>query len=473
MLAILLIVISAPLSAHSQDASPILDRSELRRTGDLDEMRQRRVIRVLVTHNKTNFFVTSGQPRGFEFELFREYEKFLNQGRTRREVKVTLAFLPVNKSELLPFLVQGKGDIAAAALTITPDRQRQAAFTDPYLKDVSEIVVAGKKAAPLATVEDLSGKAVCVGAASSYAERLREFNRLLAASGKAPVEIVEAPDYLETEDILELVNAGIVDYTLADQYLAELWSGVLTDMVLRPDLAVHSGSGIGWAVRHGNPQLLASLNAFVQQNRKGTLLGNILFKRYYQSTKWIGNPLSPAARQRLDGFITLFKKYGDRYQLDWLLIAALAYQESGLNPNLTSRAGAVGLMQVQPSTAEFLGISQSDQVENNIHAGVKYLDWLRKNYFNDSAIPPGAKVDFALASYNAGPNRMVRLRRKASEMGHDPNRWFHNVEHAALREVGQETVRYVANVNKYYFAFRLSRDILQKRAEELERMKKE
>ena len=218
--------------------------------------------------------------------------------------------------------------------------------------------------------------------------------------------------------------------------------------------------------------MLASLNEFVKLNRKGTLLGNILFKRYYRNRKWIDNPMSEEDRSRLDRFSFLFRKYADRYGFDWLGIAALAFQESRLDPTAKSAAGAVGLMQVQPRTAESLGISDIDNVENNIHAGVKYLDWLRRNYFDDPALGPVATLDFVLASYNAGPNRVRRLRRKAAQSGYDPDLWFHNVERVALSDIGQETVRYVANVNKYYFAFRMSRDILERRAKELDTLKR-
>ncbi len=460
-------------NAHGQEGDraiqEVLDRPVAIRTADLKEIRESRILRVLTTYNKTNFFVETGRPRGFEYELIKEYEKSLNEGMPRGQ-RVTAVFVPVPKLELLSALIEGKGDIVAAGLTVTPERAAQIAFTAPYLSKVSEILVT-RKGAEISSLEQLGGRKVYVAAGTSYVDHLRKLNQELQRSGNTPAEIVEVPSALETEDLLELVNAGIIDHTFADRHLAEVWSRVLADIVLRPDLTIHEGGQIAWAVRAQNPDLLANLNAFVKTTRRGTLLGNILFRRYYQSAKWVGNPLTKEGRARLDRFITLFKKYGDRYDLDWLALAAVAYQESGFDPSVKSAAGAVGLMQITAQTAVQVGISDFEEVENNIHAGAKYLAWLRDTFFLDPEIERAARVDFIVAAYNAGPSRVVGLRKRAAEMGLDPRKWFGNVEQVALRDVGREPVQYVANVNKYYFAFSLSRQALLDRARELEALK--
>jgi membrane-bound lytic murein transglycosylase MltF len=458
------------VSAQSEvprGGSELMERGEIRR-GDLDEIRQRGFIRVLVTHNKTNFFVTSGQPRGFEYELLKEYEKALAK-RTKDRFK--MFFLPVAFDELIPYLNEGRGDIAAAGLTVTSERSRQVAFGDSYLRQVDEIVVTHKVAPDLTTLDDLAGRTVYVRKGSSYVEHLEALNADLRRRGLLPVTVEVAPQYLETEDILELVNAGIMEITVVDEHIAELWSGVLTDLVLRHDLEVHSGGQIAWAVRKDNPQLLADVNTFVGGHKKGTLLGNIFFKRYFQNTRWVRKPTAEE-QQRLAELRGLFEKYADRYGFDWLMIAALAFQESGFDQSVRSSVGAVGVMQVLPSTAASIDIPDITDMENNIHAGVKYLDWLRTHFFNEAEIDPAVKVDFTLASYNAGPGRVTQLRKQAPSQGYDANQWFANVERVALQRVGWETVRYVANINKYYFAFKLSAAALEVRREEMDSLKK-
>ena len=179
-----------------------------------------------------------------------------------------------------------------------------------------------------------------------------------------------------------------------------------------------------------------------------------------------GLRLRRKGRKKLDKYIVYFKKYSEMYDFDWLAIAAQAYQESRLDQSIVSHAGTIGIMQVLPSTAEYVGIKHIENAENNIHAGVKYMHYLRKKFFNDPEISKEAKFDFTLAAYNIGASRVNKLRKKTEEMGLDKNKWFLNVENAALEKVGQEPVRYVGNINKYYIAFSLSVDELQKREQE-------
>ena len=197
------------------------------------------------------------------------------------------------------------------------------------------------------------------------------------------------------------------------------------------------------------------LNGYLKKNKKGTLHGNIFFKRYYENNKWIKNPLAAKETQNFLKYRKLFRKYANRYDFDWMLIAALAYQESGLNNNKKSKSGAIGIMQVLPSTTKDknIAISNFQRLENNVHAGVKYLAFLRKRYFSDPQIEPRNQVRFALAAYNAGPAKINRVRSLAKEMGLDSNRWFRHVELAALKIIGQETVRYVSNINKFYVIY--------------------
>ncbi|MCF8051227.1 MAG: lytic transglycosylase F [Desulfobacterales bacterium] len=442
-----------PLDAHLSDAY----------TEDLPSLMERRYIRVLTTMNRTNFFLAGGTARGFEYALLKEYEKFLNQGINRRELNITLEFIPDSRDRLFPDLVAGLGDIAAAGLTITEKRKKLVDFTRPYLTGIDELLVTHKSVPAPASVNELSGKRVFVRKNSSYYESLLKLNRRLDNANLRVVKIAVADENLETEDILELVNTGAIERTVCDSHIAEIWAEVLHDIRVHENLKLRRGGQIAWAVRKDAPKLKESLNRFLQGHRKGTLLGNIFFTRYYEKNEWIKNPLKGDAGKKIDKYRPLFIKYADRYGFDWRLILAMAFQESGLNTKKISHKGAVGLMQIRPSTAADpnVGIQDVHRLENNIHAAVKYLDFLRSRYFSSEGIRERDRVRFSLAAYNAGPARIRQAQKRAEAMDLDPNRWFRNVELAVLRTVGQETVQYVSSINKYYVIYKNS---LERRA---------
>jgi membrane-bound lytic murein transglycosylase MltF len=152
----------------------------------------------------------------------------------------------------------------------------------------------------------------------------------------------------------------------------------------------------------------------------------------------------------------LFRRYAGEYDFDWLMVAAQAYQESRLDQSVRSGVGAVGVMQVLPSTAADIGVEGIEELEPNINAGVKYLRYLHDQYFADLPLDRRNRHLFAFAAYNAGPNRIRRLRATAERVGLDPNVWFGNVEAVAAKEIGTETVRYVSNIAKYYVAYTLA-----------------
>jgi membrane-bound lytic murein transglycosylase MltF len=436
-----------PLDAHLDE----------KHTDDLPGMLERKHIRVLTTFNRTNFFIARDEFYGFAYSLLKDYEKHLNRKLSRRELKVMIEFIPVSRDMLIPALNEGLGDIAAAGLTITPARQEKVDFTLPYLEDVDEVIVVHDSVKGIERVEDLAGREVCVRKSSSYYESLVSLNDRLSSQGLEPVRIVEVDETLETEDILEMVNSGALDITVSDSHIAEIWSEVFNNIKVLNAVTLRKDAKIAWMVRKNNPLLKESLNAFVKKRRQGTFLGNLYFNRYFKDSKWIKNPLALEHTDEQKKAVKLIKKYSDMYGFDWMFILALAYQESGLNQNKKSRREAVGIMQLKISTAASpaVGISDISSMDNNIHAGIKYLAHLRDNYFDDPEISERDRIRFALAAYNAGPTKVARMRALAGKMGLDANRWFRNVEIAALRLVGQETVRYVSNINKYYLAYRL------------------
>jgi membrane-bound lytic murein transglycosylase MltF len=329
-------------------------------------------------------------------------------------------------------------------------------FTNPTRENVNEIVVTGPGAPPIASVDDLSGKEVFVRTSSNYHGSLLALNERLKAAGRPPVTIEAAPENLEDDDLLEMANAGLVKITVVDDYLAKFWKSVLTNLAVHEDVAVRTGGHLAVAIRQGSPQLAKGLNAIIDEYGLGTAFGNMMEKRYLVSTQYVKDATSEAERRKFEQIVELFKKYGDQYDVDYLLMAAQGFQESGLDQSVKSRVGAVGVMQVMPASARDLNVGDVREVEANIHAGVKYMRWMMDHYYKDEPMDQLNKGLFTFASYNAGPARIRQLRNEAETRGLDPNVWFGNVEQIASERIGRETVTYVSNIYKYYVAYRLA-----------------
>jgi len=426
-------------------------------TDDFDGMKDRRLVRMLVAYSKTFYFIDKGTQRGSTYELGMLLEKALNAGTKDRARPIRVVFIPTSRDQLLPALAAGRGDIAAANLTITPERLELVDFSAPIAGDVSEILVTPAGTTAPASAEGLSGAKVHVRRSSSYYSSLVRLNTRLKALGKAPVEIVPADENLEDEDILEMVNAGLIPATIVDSHIATFWKQIFETIELHPDVRVREGGEVAWAIRKDSPQFKQVVDAFIAKNRKGSATGNDILNRYLKSTKWVKNATADADMKRFREVTDFFKKYSDQYGFDWLLVAAQGYQESGLDQSTRSRVGAIGVMQVMPATARDrnVNIPNIHELEPNIHAGVKYLRFMVNEYFDEPGIDRVNRHLFAFASYNAGPNRIQRLRKVAADEGLDPNKWFNNVEVVVAREVGRETVQYVSNIYKYYLAYKL------------------
>jgi len=428
------------------------------RTGDLDAMEEARVIRVLTVYGVGRYYLDDGRERGLVYEMFKRFENDLNKSLNRGHMRVHVVIVPVARNQLIPALLAGRGDIIAAGLSITPQRREEVAFTIPVSKPVSEILVTGPSAPPLNSIDDLSGKTVHVRVSSSYRESLEELNQRFLEQGKAPVNIEPISELLEDDDLIEMVNSGLLPWAIVDNYKPQLWEGVFTELVVRDDIVFRSGARLAWAFRKNSPKLEAVLNEFAKKNRQGTLIGNVLINRYVRDFDWAANALDDDQYQRFEKLSHLFKTYGEQYGVNYLIAAAQGYQESRLDQSVRSSAGAVGIMQLLPSTAagSSVGIPDIYEEEANIHAGIKYLDYLRERYFSELADDPLNQTLLALAAYNAGPARMIKLRSEARKLGYNPDIWFDNVEFIAARDIGAETVQYVANIYKYFQAYRLS-----------------
>jgi membrane-bound lytic murein transglycosylase MltF len=424
--------------------------------GDLDGILKRRVVRVLTVQNPILYFVDRGREVGITYESIKAFEKQLNDKLGNTVVRVYVVAIPVARDQLIPMLVAGRGDIAAAQLTVTPERKKQVDFSDPAATGVREVLVTGPGVTPVTSLADLSGREVYVRPSSSYAEHIATLNKRFAAEGKPPLKITPAPEILEDGDILEMVSAGLAPATVVDDFTADLYTQVFPNLQKHSDIASRPGD-IAWAFRKNSPKLAAAVNAFVKGHGQGTLAGNVLINKYLKTTQWVKNARSDEDRKRFVSMIDLFRKYGGEYDLDYLLMAAQGYQESQLDQSKRSHVGAIGVMQVMPATARDKAVNIPDigKLENNIHAGIKYNRWVIDNFYNEPGLSRLDKGLFAFASYNAGPSKVASLRREAKAQGLDPNKWFGNVELVAAKRIGRETVTYVSNIYKYYLAYQM------------------
>lgn len=453
-----------------------VNREELLKpwVGDLPGMLDRRVVRVLTTYSKTFFFINKGTQRGVTHDMFMEFERELNARLLKedklkqRHLKVRIIFVPVARDRLFKALNEGRGDIAAANLTITPDRQKHVDFTLPLYPNVQELLLSGPYSPRVDTLEQLSGKTVFVRRSSSYYESLTALNARFAKASLPPVILNEAPESLEDEDLIEMLNAGLILLIVVDRHKAEFWKQVFPKIQIHENIVLRDDASIAWAVRKNSPALLALLNDFVKENGQGSKLGNTLLFRYLKNADYVKSAAAEKERRKLLKMVYLFRKYGDRYDVDWLLMAAQGYQESRLDQSARSHVGAIGVMQVMPRTGKELKVGDIRKLDPNIHAGVKYMRWMIDSYYGNEPMTRLDKALFSFASYNAGAARITRLRAETRTRGFDPNVWFGNVEYLAAERIGAETVTYVSNIYKYYIAYRLIMDEVARKEKDAE-----
>jgi len=457
--------LAAPAGAAENKPSPSTQRQlslETKpRLGDLDQMLEQRTIRVLLPYSRTLFFIDKGQEKGITAENMRDFERYLNRKYSRqlRKRPLTVILIPTPRDRLFTGLAEGVGDIAAGNLTVTEERLKRVDFAVAKdRKPLREVIVAGSSAPDVSALEDLAGRTVYVRPSTSYAESLVALNGRLAAEGRQPVRIAALPDAIEDEDKLEMLNAGVIDFGVVDDWKGRMWVQVLPNVKLREDLVVREAGATGWAIRKNSPRLEAEiLDFFANYNKKEGVM-EYRMAQYYKQVKQMSNNTGDAETRRFNGTIALFRKYGDKYGFDPLMLAALGYQESQLRQEARSRVGAIGVMQLMPATGKDLQVGNIVLIEPNIHGGAKYLDQLVTQYFPDANLSDADRSLFAFAAYNAGPGNIAKVRDEAARRGFDRDKWFDNVEVVAAERIGLETTTYVRNIYKYYVAYRLLGD---------------
>ncbi len=455
---------SAPAGATTLRALPTEARVW---KGDFDGMLERRHIRVLVPYSRTLYYNDKGRERGLTAEMARAFEQYLNKKYAAQLGKrpITLYLVPTTRDELLEDVANGRGDIAAGNLTVTDARKQLVDFVAPAdEKPNREIVLSGPKAGPVASAEALSGKTVHVRWTSSYHDSLVTLNQRLAAAGKAAVTLVQVPDELEDEDMMEMLNVGLLDYIVVDDWKARMWAPLLPKVMLNDAAVVRESGAVGWALRKNSPLLVAELQDFYANHLKKQGVPNYLRQQQSKRIKSLKDASASADAKRFEEMLVLFRKYGPQYGFDPLMLAAQGYQESQLNQQAKSHVGAIGVMQIMPATGAELKVGDIRVTEANIHGGAKYMDQLMTRYFKDADFDPANRALFAFASYNAGPGNISKMRKEAAQRGLNPDKWFNNVEMVTAEKIGIETTTYVRNIFKYYTSYKLTLEAQQEQA---------
>lgn len=427
---------------------------------DLESVLERRFLRVLTSNNSFDFYIYQGRRAGYQYEMVRAFTQYLNKKyrKNRKALAIQFELLPVRSDELIPMLRSGRADLIAARLTITPDRATRVRFSKPYRR-VDELLVAHRDAPAITTLADLSGRAVAVRPSSSHYQSLQRVNERLRSEGRAEIRIVTVDEALETESILALVAEGHFDYTVADSMVAETAAAVFPGLRVESDVRLREDAQLAWATLPSASALADEMNAFLERYRHGSLLGNVGVKRYFDNHRGLRRRLSGGAPNGLSEYDAYLRKFAGEYGFDWRLLAAVAYQESRFDQTAHNRWGATGLFQLKPSTARepYIGIPEiagEKNAENNVHAGARYLAWIKQRYFDPiEGMRERDRIRMSLAAYNAGPRTLINARRRAERMGLDPTRWFRNVEMALLAMNRSEPVKYVSEINQRYLSY--------------------
>ncbi len=425
---------------------------------DFHEMLERRLIRFAVPYSRTLYVNDGGRALGLSAQLAGDFERYLNRKYRKQLGKraLTVRLLTTPWNDLLPDVADGFADVAAGTLALTEGGSKLVDFVAPADAAPNiEVVLTRVDGPPIEAVEDLAGKTVHVRKSSTYQDSLQVLNERLRREGKAPVKIAHVPDDLDDEDMMEMLNAGTLQVIVVDDWKARLWTRSLPRIRLHDQAAVGTGGIVGWAIRRDNPELRAELEAFFEEAGRRP--------RRFEApqapgVKPVRNNLGDADLKRLQNALPLFRKYGEEYGFDPLMLAAQAYQLSRLDQSMESPSGAIGVMQVLPAIGATMKVGNIRSIEPNIHAATKYMDQLLARHFEEAEFTAANRTLFAIASYQAGAPSIAKMRTEAERRGLDPNQWFNNVEIVAGQRLGLRTTAFVRNVYKYYVAYTLALD---------------
>lgn len=460
ILFVLCLSLLLPLPAEARLAGPpeTLLSGKVR---DLAEIRDSRVLRVLVNQSRNSSGEVQGQAIGVAYHRLRSFEQYLN-GRARDGQEISLKIIPKAKDQLLGALQRGEGDLVAPGELLEVQPRQAVRSSDPIVSNVPLRLVGIKGERRYTRIEQLSGKTLTLATGSVAGETVSQINQKLALRKLAPIKIEWVDPSLAVEDVLEMVQGGIFHLTIVEQPIAERWSKILPKLRLHKQLKLGEPGEEHWFVRRDASMLQASIDRFLK-GYKPAADQDVAFLRIYRRQYRVHYPLARADRQRLEKLRPVLQKHAKEQGMDWLNLAALAFKESALQPRAKSVSGPTGLMQITPSAARRVGVNNIQSLDGNVRAGARYLALIRRKFFGSPKLNERERMAFVLAAYNMGPERVQGMRSEARRRGLNPNQWFFQVERIAMEQVGMGAVSYVNSVNKYYLAFDRERDSLEPR----------
>ncbi|MFQ6549602.1 transglycosylase SLT domain-containing protein [Aestuariibius sp. 2305UL40-4] len=456
------ILAGGPSAIETTNGDPLIAAVLEPETGGLDVAQDRGFLRMAIAPDPLMIAFDGEEAVGAAIALAQEMEKYLAGLPGAPATPTVVVPTPMPRAQIADGIKTGRGDFTT--LTITRVEEIDALdYTQALITDVNDVPVLGPDL-DVSSIDDLVGIPIYLSENSRYAANAERLNDTRIAAGKEPLTIRYVDPALDDFDLIEMVEIGLIQATIATDFKANFWNTIYTGVVVRTDLPLTQDGRIAWAVRAENPQLQQALDGFAEIAREGTLLGNVILDRYASSADWIENLGTDTARTRIDQVGPVIRRYSEEYGFEPDLILAQAYQESRLDQSSRSHVGAIGVMQVMPTTAAdpvvgIPDIAGPGNLENNVHAGVRYMRWLRDTFFDDPEITPLNQTLLAFAAYNAGPGGVARGRQRAVEMGLDPNVWFENVEIAIQAAVSREPAIYVRNIFKYYVSYRLLQEL--------------
>ncbi|AZL68057.1 MltF family protein [Pseudomonas oryziphila] len=429
---------------------------------DLAQIRSSQVLRVLVNQSRNSSGEVKGEPVGVEYYRLRALEHALN-ARFADNQQVTLKIIPRAKEQLLGALQRGEGDLAAPGELLDPAGVRGVEASAPVLDQVPLLLVGRKGERSYSRAEQLSGRTIALTSASAAGAAIEAINQRLALRKQAPIKVEWVDPTLAVEDVLEMVQAGIYPLTVVERPIAQRWARVMPRLRLDSKLQLAQPQALRWYVRPDAPMLRAAVDRFLATYRAPDNQ-DAAFERIYRRQYRVHNPLARQDRQRLESLRPVLQKHAGDQQFDWLNLAALAFKESTLDPKARGTGGAHGLMQITPSAAQRVGVSNTATVDGNVQASARYLALIRRKFFASPQLNERERMAFILAAYNLGPERVQAMRAEARRRGLNGNQWFFQTERIAMEQVGMGPVNFVNSVNKYYLAFNRERASLERLA---------